>query len=140
MHYCPCWKLAPCLELLAKVGMPNIREYETSKLSKSEELIKKKRELHEHKSKLEAALAYENSRDLKGPLNAAISKADSVRGKIAKFDKQLAKLNAEVTTLKAALEVSFQLLRERMYAYVCNIYSIFRNRKKKENSENLMML
>ena len=47
-----------------KVGMPNIREYQSSKLAKSEALIKKKRELYEHKTKLESALEYENSRDL----------------------------------------------------------------------------
>ncbi len=64
------------LILFVQVGMPNIREYESSKMSRSEELLRKKRDLVEHKSKLEAALAYETSRDLTGPLDISNRKVN----------------------------------------------------------------
>ena len=47
-----------------KVGISDIREYESDRLGKSSDLIEKKRKLTDHKAKLEAALKYEESRDL----------------------------------------------------------------------------
>jgi hypothetical protein len=71
------------------VGVSNIREYESSKLSRSEAAIKRKREILEHKKKLEATLQYEETRDLKSPLNDALAKVEEVKNKISKFEKQV---------------------------------------------------
>ncbi|CAM9436622.1 unnamed protein product [Phaeothamnion confervicola] len=88
------------------VGVESIRDFEQGQLKDIQEHTKRRMKLREHRTKLEASLEYERSRDFQGPLDKAKKKLAQRRTDLAKLEENQQKLAADESAAAEAVAIA----------------------------------